>query len=80
MTAQSESAARRQVVRTYLEMRDPAALRGDATERPGVRVDRRAPCTVAEYRALYRLVGEAYAWRDRLGWTDERLGAHLARP
>jgi ribosomal protein S18 acetylase RimI-like enzyme len=80
MTGQSESGARRQVLRTYLEMRDSAALRGEAAERPGVRVDHRAPCRIAEYRALYRLVGEAYAWRDRLAWTDERLGAHLARP
>lgn len=71
---------RRTVRRTYLEMREPHALRGDAVDRPGVRVDRRDPCSVAEYRALYRLVGEAYAWRDRLAWTDGQLAGHLARP
>ena len=68
------------VRRTYLALRDPALLRtapdpGD----PDLRVVRRAPCPVAEYRALYAAVGERWHWRDRLAWTDEALAAHLAR-
>lgn len=73
-----------EVVRTHLELPPDA----DAGERaaasvalpdPAVRVARRAPCTVAEYRALYRAVGEAYRWRDRLAWSDARLAEWLAR-
>ena len=70
------------VVRTYLEMRSPDALRA-AGPPPGpadLRVERRASPDVAEYRALYRAVGEGYHWRDRLQWSDERLAAWLADP
>src|SRR5690242_1425743 len=69
------------VVRTFLELADPAALRAaDFPPDARVRVVRRAPCTVAEYRALYDAVGRAYRWRDRLAWTDDDLAAWLARP
>ena len=72
------------VLRTYLEMRDPAQLRpaplGPDRERAErVRVEAVRPCPVALYRALYRDVGEAYHWRDRLAWSDERLAEYLAR-
>jgi len=70
----------REVVRTYLEMRDPAALRGESLDEPGLRVRPCAPCTTATYRALYGAVGAAYAWRDRDAWTDDALAAYLARP
>ncbi len=69
------------VVRTYLEMRDPAALR--AAGRPpdaAVALERLERCSPPQYRALYALVGRDYHWRDRLAWSDERLAAHLARP
>jgi GNAT superfamily N-acetyltransferase len=67
------------VVRTYLEMRAPDALR-PAGPPPDVqaRVQRLDQPSVAEYRALYRDVGAAYHWRDRLAWDDERLAAYLA--
>jgi GNAT superfamily N-acetyltransferase len=69
------------VVRTYLELADPAALRAaDFPEGAPVRTVRRAPCAVAEYRALYDAVGRAYRWRDRLAWPDEQLAEWLARP
>jgi GNAT superfamily N-acetyltransferase len=68
------------VVRTHLELADPAALRAaDFPERADVRTMRRAPCTVAEYRALYDAVGRAHRWRDRLAWSDDQLAGWLAR-
>ena len=39
-----------------------------------------APSEVSTWRALYRLVGDAWHWHDRDAWPDERLAAHLARP
>jgi GNAT superfamily N-acetyltransferase len=74
-----------EVVRTYLELTAPGDLRaGDGPPRPwdrdAVRVVRRAPCAVAEYRALYDAVGRAYRWRDRLAWSDAQLADWLARP
>ena len=70
----------REVVRTYLELRDPAALRGEPWTAVDVRLVRRDPCTPAEYRALYRLVGARWAWGDRDAWSDARLAEYLARP
>jgi hypothetical protein len=32
------------------------------------------------FRALYRDVGNAYAWIDRLPWTDDEWRAHVTRP
>lgn len=73
------------VVRTYLELPSRDALRpapppaavavGDS-----VRIERLASPTPEQYRALYRAVGEAYHWRDRLAWSDGQLAAYLARP
>lgn len=69
------------VVRTYLEMRAPDALRpAPAPAGMSARVEPLAPPSVAEYRALYGEVGAAYHWRDRLAWDDERLAAWLADP
>lgn len=70
------------VRRTHLALRSPDALRRAAAPPPAppVHLARRAPCTVPEYRALYRLVGERWHWRGRLAWPDERLAAWLARP
>ena len=66
------------VVRTYLEMRSPGALRRAPAPAPDALVRREPRPTPARYRALYAGVGGAYHWRDRLGWTDEELAAHLA--
>lgn len=68
------------VERVYLEMRSPSALRSAPPPHPGVRVERASPCSPELFRALYREVGEAYHWRDRLAWSDAELAAHLARP
>ena len=69
------------VRRTYLALRSPDALRPSARTPAldDVRLARRQPCTVDEYRALYRRVGERWHWRDRLRWPDERLAAWLQR-
>lgn len=69
------------VVRTYLEMRTPEALRpADAPAGVNARVERLERPSVADYRALYGDVGAAYHWRDRLAWSDEQLAAYLADP
>lgn len=70
------------VRRTHLELRSPDLLR-PPTRTPAlddVRLDHRVAPSVAEYRALYRLVGERWHWRDRLDWSDDRLARWLARP
>lgn len=69
-----------EVVRTYLELRDPAQFRPAAPLPPTARVLKRDPCSPAEYRRLYASVGGPWHWRDRLAWDDETLAAHLASP
>jgi GNAT superfamily N-acetyltransferase len=61
-------------------MRDPAGLRGEPWHAADLRLERRAHCSVSEYRALYHLVGAQWGWHDRDTWSDERLAAHLASP
>lgn len=70
------------VRRTHLVLQSPAALRAPARAPilDGLQLGRRAPCSVDEYRALYRLVGERWQWVDRARWPDTRLAAWLARP
>jgi len=68
------------VVRTYLEMRAPSALRPAPLADPRITLERGDPCPVALYRALYHEVGAHYHWRDRLAWSDDELAAHLASP
>jgi GNAT superfamily N-acetyltransferase len=70
-----------EVVRTYLELTAPDALRAaDFPDATAVRIAPRTPCTVPEYRALYDAVGRAHRWQDRLAWSDEQLAEWLARP
>ena len=68
------------VTRTYLELRNPAELRGVSFSEPRARVERRSPCPVPLYRRLYKEVGENWYWHSRLEWSDEQLAAHLSRP
>ncbi len=63
--------------RTYLEMREPAALRPARVDDPTIRVDHAADCFPALWRFLYSEVGRKYRWVDRLGWTDERIRSHI---
>ena len=68
------------VTRTYLELRNPADLRGVSFSDPRARVERRSPCPVPLYRRLYKEVGEDWFWHDRLDWSDGTLADYLARP
>lgn len=69
-----------EVTRTFLEMRDPSHLNRKPLPTADARIVRRVPCSVEEYRELYRRVGERWHWRDRLAWSDERLARQLAKP
>jgi GNAT superfamily N-acetyltransferase len=67
------------VVRTYLELRDPSALRGVLVDDSALRLERVAPNDTALFRELYRDVGGAYHWRDRNAVPDDALRAHFAQ-
>jgi GNAT superfamily N-acetyltransferase len=67
------------VERTWLEMRRRPDVPPCAAP-PGARIARAAPCPPGFYRFLYRQVGRAFKWVDRLRWSDDRLAAHLADP
>ena len=66
-----------QVTRTYLEMRDPAALRGAKLDDPAIRIERQRDCSVDLFRFLYVEVGRNYHWIDRLPWTDRQIADRL---
>lgn len=70
----------RAVVRTYLELGDPERFRPARLDDPRLRLERVPRCSVALSRRLYREVGEAYHWVDRLAWSDAELDAYLAQP
>ena len=72
--------ARVEVVRTYVELDRREQLRASPFPAGDVRVVRHSPCSLADYRRLYRAVGERWHWRDRLSWSDDELRAHLASP
>jgi ribosomal protein S18 acetylase RimI-like enzyme len=62
------------VVTTYLEMRDPAALR--PARAPRIPAELRSVRDPAVNRRCYEAIGADWAWIDRLGWTDERWAAY----
>jgi GNAT superfamily N-acetyltransferase len=68
------------VERTYLELTSRGASRGAGAPGPGVRIERVLGCPPSFYRYLYAEVGRDWRWTDRLGWTDDEIRAHLARP
>ena len=67
-----------EVVRTYLELDDPARFRKPSRAPANARIRKLSPCPVETYRRLYRDVGGKWFWHDRLDWSDEELAAHLA--
>ena len=69
-----------EVVRTYLELRDPNSLRASAFPLPEARVVKRGPFPLQDYRRLYRDVGRQWYWRDRLTWSDRELADYLTSP
>ena len=68
------------VTRTYLEIREPGALRRVPIQGADLRLDRVYGCPVSFHRFLYREVGRDYHWRDRLAWTDTQIRAYLDNP
>ena len=66
------------VTRTYLEMRSPNALRSNHSDDANVRFERVNACPISFFRYLYREVGRAHHWVDRLAWSDEQVQARLA--
>jgi GNAT superfamily N-acetyltransferase len=70
-----------QVVRTYLELSDPAALRPAAPPRTrgDVRIDRVDPPDGATSRWFYERVGADYQWTDNVGRTAAEWQAWAAR-
>lgn len=74
----SHDPASHDVVRSYLSLAS-ADLRPGRPPAIPVVLERRRPIDPSEYRALYRLVGEPWLWRDRLAWSDEALAQHLER-
>jgi GNAT superfamily N-acetyltransferase len=68
------------VVRTYLEMTSPDQLRAAAADSPAPRIERVEQCPVDLFRFLYREVGRAYHWTDRLDWSDSEIRRYLSTP
>ena len=71
---------KREVLRTYLELTDPASCPRVPPPVPGVRVEPVLECTPSFFRYLYLEVGRPYNWRDRLPWTDEQIRARVSDP
>jgi GNAT superfamily N-acetyltransferase len=69
-----------EVLRTYLELTDPGALKAAPCPDPRSRVERVFDCPPSFFRYLYAEVGRRYSWLDRLGWSDAQLAARLANP
>ncbi|MGH9311614.1 MAG: GNAT family N-acetyltransferase [Vicinamibacterales bacterium] len=66
--------------RTYLEQRSRDDLRSVPSPGEDVTVLQADECAPSLWRRLYREVGSAYLWVDRLGWTDADIRAYLADP
>jgi GNAT superfamily N-acetyltransferase len=67
-------------VRTYLEMRDRAALNSSKLDDDSIRVEQVHNCPPSFWRYLYTEVGRAYRWVDRLPWGDAEIRAYLGDP
>jgi GNAT superfamily N-acetyltransferase len=66
--------------RTYLEMREPSALRPAAEPALALSIEKLDPCPPAVWRFLYVEVGRRHRWVDRLDWTDTQTRAYLEDP
>lgn len=69
-----------EVLRTYLTLSPPAALRRSPP--PGIDAHLReiTACTVSEWRHLYATIGAPWHWHDRDAWPDATLAERLACP
>jgi GNAT superfamily N-acetyltransferase len=68
------------VVRTYLELRTPDALRASTSEDPALRLTREPAERLELFRTLYHDVGATHYWRDRNAMPDDALRSHFASP
>lgn len=68
------------VVRTYLELTDPAQLVPFRVEDPLLRLARIPVPSVDLAQRLYREVGRSYHWVDRWTWSPDQWRAWVARP
>lgn len=66
--------------RTFLTMRDAAALRPAREPHGDFVIERLNPCPPAVWRFLYVEVGRRHRWIDRLDWTDQEARAYLDDP
>jgi GNAT superfamily N-acetyltransferase len=66
--------------RTYLEQRCPSMLRRADAPAGDIAVYQVEDCAPSLWRRLYKEVGAAYHWVDRLGWTDDDIRRYLADP
>ena len=69
-----------EVTRTYLEMRSPSELHPARSADPSIKIEQQLKCSVELFRLLYREVGRAYFWTDRLPWSDEQITDYLRQP
>ena len=67
------------VKRTYLELRSRDDLTGSDEAPAGESLVELRPCSVEDSLRLYRAVGGAYHWRDRLSQPVDDLQAYLER-
>jgi GNAT superfamily N-acetyltransferase len=70
----------RMPTRTYLEQNSPHDLRPVPSPSEDVTVVPVEDCAPSLWQRLYKEVGAAYHWVDRLGWTDDDIRAYLADP
>jgi ribosomal protein S18 acetylase RimI-like enzyme len=68
------------VVRTYLELHGQARFRPARIDDPELLLERVTNGAPELARRLYREVGEAFHWVDRLPWPDEMWEELFARP
>jgi GNAT superfamily N-acetyltransferase len=67
-----------QATRTYLELTEEAQFRPAFGDFPDVTLAHVPIAPPKLYRHCYRTVGEAFHWRDRWDWSDDRIATHLA--
>jgi len=80
MTSMDDTDNRIEVTRTYLQLAQPDDLKPARVDDERVHILQALYCPPSFYRYLYGEVGRLYHWIDRLIWTDDEIGAHLARP
>jgi len=67
-----------EVTRTFLEMKDRTQLRPKALLDPRFRINEATARQWRFNRFLYELVGEPWAWRDKLAWSDAQWQDYVA--